>query len=98
MVSDDEKKVESNEEVNEASDEETISDKENVSEKTEEEKVDEEVLSKKGKELAEEEDSQETGQTLHEMAKVAKKIYQRRKEIATKALPLPVEKSASPSL
>lgn len=70
-------KVESNEEVNEASDEETISDKGNVSEKTEEEKVDEEVLSKKGKELTEDEDSQETGQTLREMAKVAKKIYQR---------------------
>ena len=32
------------------------------------------------------------------MAKTAKKIYERRKKIAAEALPLPVEKFASPSL
>ena len=76
LVSDDEKKE--NEEMNEASDEETISEKGNISEKSD--KV------------------EETGETLREMAKTARKIYQRRKKIAAKALPLPVEKSASPSL
>jgi len=39
-----------------------------------------------------------TGKTLREMAKAAKIIYQRRKKIAIEALPLSVEKSASPSL
>ena len=94
LVSDDEKKE--NEEMNEASDEETISDKGNSSEKTDEV---EEESSEKAKGVAEEEtNSEETGETLREMAKTAKIIYQRRRKIAKEALPLPVEKSASPSL
>ncbi|AES97002.2 hypothetical protein MTR_5g044090 [Medicago truncatula] len=85
-------KVESNEEVNEASDEETISDKGNVSEKTEEEKVDEEVLSKKGKELTEDEDSQETGQTLREMAKKTSEDEQEMETEEEKPVPRKREK------
>jgi len=82
--------------MNEASDEETISEKGNISEKTY--KVEEES-SEKAKGVAEEEaNSEETGETLREMAKTARKIYQRRKKIAAEALLLPVEKSASPSL
>jgi len=74
--------------VNLCSDEETVSEKE---------ESDKEELSEKGKETAEE-DSHETEETLSEMAKTAEIIYQRRKKIAFEALPLPVEKSASPSL
>jgi hypothetical protein len=88
LVSDDEKK-----EKETASEEGTHSEK-NESDKTE--KVEEE-LSDKGKEIAQEEaNSEETGETLLQMAKTAKKVYQRRKKIAADALPL--EKTASPSL
>ncbi|KEH27935.1 hypothetical protein MTR_5g049740 [Medicago truncatula] len=72
------------------SDKETISEKRNVFEKVEEES------SGKGKGVAEEgSTSEKTEETLFEMAKAAKIVYLRRKQIAKEALPLPEEKTSS---
>ncbi|XP_024630725.1 uncharacterized protein [Medicago truncatula] len=75
--------VSDNEEKNGVSDEEK-------SEKSEEE------VSGKGKGVAEEEASSEkTKETLLQMAKAAKIVYQRRKQIAKETLPLSEEKTSS---
>ncbi|KEH17462.1 hypothetical protein MTR_0014s0490 [Medicago truncatula] len=75
--------VSDNEEKNGVSDEEK-------SEKSEEE------ISGKGKGVTEEEASSEkTEETLLQVAKAAKIVYQRRKQITKEALPLPEEKTSS---
>lgn len=74
-----------------------VSDNEEKNGVSDEEKYEksEEKVSGKGKEVAEEEASSEkTEETLFQMAKAAKIVYQRRKQIVKEALPLPEEKTS----